>query len=145
SGSMSDSRRVPPMEKIVNLAKRRGFIFPSGELYGGLGGFWDWGPLGLKLKNNIKEAWWRDFVLAWDDVVGMDGSIITNPKVWEASGHVKNFRDSLIECKNCHRRYKADELLPSNISNKIAQKFQEHIKLVETNPEKSAESSIEVI
>lgn len=107
---MAASRPVPPMDKIVNLTKRRGFIFPSGEPYGGLGGFWDWGPLGLKLKNNIKEAWWRDFVLAWDDVVGLDGSIITNPKVWEASGHTKNFVDDLVECQKCHHRFKADEV-----------------------------------
>ncbi|MBI5467488.1 MAG: glycine--tRNA ligase [Candidatus Kerfeldbacteria bacterium] len=98
------------MDKIVNLTKRRGFIFPSAELYGGYGGFWDWGPLGLKLKNNIKNAWWRDFVLAWQDVVGLDGSIITNPKVWEASGHVANFVDSLVECLACHRRFKADDI-----------------------------------
>ncbi len=101
------------MEKIANLAKRRGFIFQSGELYGGFGGFWDWGPLGLKLKNNIKEAWWRDFVLAWDDVVGLDGSIITNPKVWEASGHTKNFVDNLVECSRCHHRFKADDVSDS--------------------------------
>src|SRR5689334_7105380 len=97
------------MDNIVNLCKRRGFVFPSGQIYGGLGGFWDWGPLGLKLKNNIKEAWWRDFVLTWDDVVGLDGSIITNSRVWEASGHTKNFVDDLVECSNCHRRWKADE------------------------------------
>ncbi len=107
---MADTTALPAMDKIVNLAKRRGFVFPSGELYGGLGGFWDWGPLGLKLKNNIKEAWWRDFVLAWDDVVGMDGAIITNPKVWEASGHTKNFVDDLVECSQCHRRFKADDV-----------------------------------
>lgn len=100
------------MDKISNLAKRRGFIFPSAEIYGGLSGFWDWGPLGLKLKNNIKAAWWRDFVLEWDDVVGLDGSIITNPKVWEASGHTKNFVDTLVECTNCHRRFKTDDVGP---------------------------------
>ncbi len=99
------------MDKIVNLTKRRGFVFQSGQIYGGLGGFWDWGPLGLKLKNNIKEAWWRDYVLAWDDVVGLDGSIITNPKVWEASGHTKNFVDDLVECSKCHRRFKADDVM----------------------------------
>jgi glycyl-tRNA synthetase len=98
------------MDSVANLAKRRGFIFPSGEIYGGLGGFWDWGPLGLKLKNNIKQMWWRDFVLAWQDVVGIDGSIITNPKVWEASGHVKNFVDTLVECTKCHHRFKADDI-----------------------------------
>ncbi len=98
------------MDTVVNLCKRRGFVFPSAEIYGGLAGFWDWGPLGVKLKNNIKEAWWRDFVLQWEDVVGMDGAIITNPKVWEASGHAKNFVDDLVECTKCHRRFKADEV-----------------------------------
>lgn len=98
------------MDQIVNLCKRRGFVFPSAEIYGGLGGFWDWGPLGLKLKNNIKTAWWRDFVLEWDDVVGIDGSIITNPKVWAASGHTKNFNDAMVECAKCHHRFKADEV-----------------------------------
>lgn len=98
------------MDQIVNLCKRRGFIFPSAEIYGGYGGFWDWGPLGLKLKNNIKNAWWKDFVLTWQDVVGMDGSIITNPKVLEASGHTRNFVDDLVECTKCHHRFKADEV-----------------------------------
>lgn len=98
------------MDKVANLAKRRGFIFPSGEIYGGLGGFWDWGPLGLKLKNNIKNLWWRDFVLTWQDVVGIDGSIITNPNVWKASGHVENFVDRLVECTKCHHRFKADDV-----------------------------------
>ncbi len=98
------------MDKVANLAKRRGFLFPSAEIYGGYGGFWDWGPLGLKLKNNIKNMWWRDFVLTWQDVVGMDGSIITNPKVWEASGHVSNFVDRLVECTKCHHRFKADDV-----------------------------------
>ncbi|MBI4092553.1 MAG: glycine--tRNA ligase [Candidatus Kerfeldbacteria bacterium] len=98
------------MEKIVNLAKRRGFVFPSAEIYGGFGGFWDWGPLGVLLKNNIKNEWWKTFVQQRDDVVGIDGSIITNPKVWEASGHIDNFFDKLVECKKCHRRYKIDVL-----------------------------------
>lgn len=101
------------MDHVANLAKRRGFIFPSGEIYGGLGGFWDWGPLGLKLKNNIKNLWWRDFVLTWQDVVGIDGSIITNPRVWEASGHVQNFVDRLVECTKCHHRFKADDIGPN--------------------------------
>jgi len=97
------------MDKIVNLCKRRGFVFPTAEIYGGLGGFWDWGPLGVKLKENIKHAWWNDFVITWQDVVGMDGSIITNPKVWEASGHTTKFVDRLVECKLCHHRFKADD------------------------------------
>jgi len=98
------------MDKIVNLAKRRGFIFPSADIYGGLGGFWDFGPLGVLLKNNVKAEWWRTFVQQRDDVVGIDGSIVTNPRVWEASGHVKNFTDRLVECTKCHRRFKADDV-----------------------------------
>jgi len=97
------------MEKIVALAKRRGFIFPSGEIYGGLSGFWDYGPLGVELKNNIKKLWWQKMVYERDDVVGIDGSIITNPKVWEASGHVASFSDPLVECKICHKRLRADK------------------------------------
>jgi glycyl-tRNA synthetase len=99
------------MEKIVSLAKRRGFIFPSAEKYGGLGGFWDWGPLGVELKNNIKKAWWKKFVQERGDVVGLDSAIITNPRVWEASGHAKGFADKLLECKKCHSRYREDGLL----------------------------------
>ncbi|KKW15531.1 MAG: Glycine-tRNA ligase, partial [Parcubacteria group bacterium GW2011_GWC2_49_9] len=77
------------MDKLISLAKRRGFIFPSGELYGGLQGFWDFGPLGVELKNNIKRSWWKRFVQERGDVVGLDAAIVTNPKVWEKSGHVE--------------------------------------------------------
>jgi glycyl-tRNA synthetase len=98
------------MEKIISLAKRRGFIFQSGEIYGGLSGFWDYGPLGVELKNNIKKIWWQTMVYQRDDVVGIDGSIVTNPKVWEASGHLASFSDPLVECKICHKRLRADKL-----------------------------------
>ncbi len=98
------------MDKIISLAKRRGFIFPTAEKYGGLAGFWDWGPLGVELKNNIKKAWWRSFVQMRNDVVGLDSAIITNPSVWEKSGHLKGFSDKLAECKKCHHRFKADEI-----------------------------------
>ncbi len=101
------------MEKITSLAKRRGFIFPSGELYGGLQGFWDFGPLGVALKNNIKQAWWKRFVQQRDDIVGLDSSIITNPTVWEKSGHVAGFQDALVECKQCHHRFQLDDGLQS--------------------------------
>ncbi len=94
------------MDKLMSLAKRRGFIFPSSELYGGLSGFWDFGPLGVELKKNIKLAWWKRFVQMRDDMVGLDSTIITNPKVWEKSGHLKGFSDKLVECKSCHRRFK---------------------------------------
>ncbi|MEK7569873.1 MAG: glycine--tRNA ligase [Patescibacteria group bacterium] len=98
------------METLVSFAKRRGFIFPTAEIYGGLGGFWDFGPLGVELKNNIKREWWKRFVQQRNDVVGLDSSIVTNPKVFEKSGHLVNFHDALVECKKCHQRFKADDL-----------------------------------
>lgn len=96
------------MEKITALAKRRGFIFPSSEIYGGYQGFWDYGPLGVELKNNIKREWWKSMVYKREDVVGFDAAIIMNPIVWEKSGHLKAFTDPLVECKICHKRVKAD-------------------------------------
>ena len=104
------------MDKIVSLTKQRGFIFPSSEIYGGFANTWDYGPLGVELKNNIKRKWWRRFVHGRDDVIGIDASILMNPKVWEASGHLKNFSDPLVDCKKCRRRFRADHLLgPSDI------------------------------
>ncbi len=99
------------MEKIMSLCKRRGFIFPGSEIYGGLANSWDYGPLGVELKNNIKQLWWKRFVHQRDDVVGIDAALIMNPKVWEASGHLKEFSDPLVECKECHSRFRADHLL----------------------------------
>ena len=96
------------MEKITSLAKRRGFIFQGSEIYGGYQGFWDYGPLGVELKNNIKKEWWESMVYEREDVVGMDAAIIMNPTVWEKSGHLKAFTDPLVECKICHKRFKAD-------------------------------------
>ncbi|HET6441634.1 MAG TPA: glycine--tRNA ligase [Phycisphaerae bacterium] len=98
------------MERIVALAKRRGFIFPGSEIYGGLNGFWDYGPLGVELKRNIKDAWWHDCVTTRDDMVGVDAAIIMNPKVWEASGHVTGFTDPMVDCKACKTRYRADSV-----------------------------------
>lgn len=97
------------MEKIVSLAKRRGFIFPGSAIYGGLANSWDYGPLGVELKNNIKKLWWKRFVQSRDDMVGIDSAVIMNTKVWEASGHLKEFSDPLVECKKCHARMRADE------------------------------------
>lgn len=96
------------MDKIVALCKRRGFIFPGSELYGGLNGTWDLGPLGVLLANHIKKEWWRSIVEDREDVVGIDSAILYHPKVWRASGHVASFTDSLIECKICHERFRAD-------------------------------------
>ena len=98
------------MDKIVALAKRRGFIYPGSEIYGGIQGFWDYGPLGVELKNNLKQTWWQSTVYARDDVVGLDAAIIMNPQVWQASGHVDAFTDPLVECKKCHKRFRADQL-----------------------------------
>jgi glycyl-tRNA synthetase len=98
------------MEKIVSLCKRRGFIFPSSEIYGGLGSSWDYGPLGTEMKRNIKDAWWRAVVQERDDMVGLDASIIMHPQTWVASGHVESFTDPLVECKSCHVRRRATDL-----------------------------------
>jgi len=98
------------MDSVTSLAKRRGFVFPSSEIYGGLRSSWDYGPLGVELKNNVKRAWWRRVVQLRDDVVGLDASVIMSPKVWEASGHLDVFTDPLVECLNCHQRFRADHL-----------------------------------
>lgn len=98
------------MEKITSLCKRRGFIFQSSEIYGGMNGCWDYGPVGTELKKNIKNLWWKDIVQMHDNVVGMDASIIMHPRIWEASGHVANFKDDMIDCKKCKKRYRADHV-----------------------------------
>ena len=98
------------MEKIVSLCKRRGFVFPGSEIYGGFAGTYDYGPLGLALKKNIENLWWRMFVDSREDMYGVDSAILMNPKVWEASGHVSGFSDPLVECEKCKRRFRADHL-----------------------------------
>src|SRR5206468_6436531 len=98
------------MDTIVNLCKRRGFIFPSSEIYGGLRSTWDYGPVGVELKRNVKNAWWRHMVQVREDVVGIDAAILMAPRTWEASGHVETFSDPLVECLNCHQRFRADHL-----------------------------------
>lgn len=97
------------LDSIVSLTKRRGFIFPGSEIYGGLGGTWDYGPLGVLLKKNLKDLWWREMVELRDDIVGVDAAIMMNPKAWEASGHTTAFSDPLVECKLCHMRFRADK------------------------------------
>jgi len=98
------------MERVVNLCKRRGFVFPSSEIYGGFRSTWDYGPLGVLLKRNVKDAWWRSMVQLRDDIVGLDAAILMAPRVWEASGHVETFADPLVDCRNCKERFRADEL-----------------------------------
>jgi glycyl-tRNA synthetase len=100
----------PTMEQIISLCKRRGFIFPGSEIYGGLAGTYDYGPLGVALKNNIKNLWWKQFVLDRTDMYGMDASILMNQNVWKASGHVGGFSDPLVECSNCKSRFRADQI-----------------------------------
>lgn len=107
---MNASPSISSLDPIVSLAKRRGFIFPSSEIYGGLASCYDYGPLGVALKRNVKEAWWRSMVLLRDDIVGIDASIIMHPKVWEASGHVSGFHDPLVECATCGMRVRQDHI-----------------------------------
>ncbi len=107
---MEISPNISSLDPVVSLAKRRGFIFPSSEIYGGLASCYDYGPLGVELKRNIKEAWWRQMVHRRDDIVGVDASIIMHPRVWEASGHVSGFTDPLIECGSCNLRIRQDKL-----------------------------------
>ncbi|KKP70304.1 glycine--tRNA ligase [candidate division CPR3 bacterium GWF2_35_18] len=121
------------MSKITSLAKRRGFIFPGSEIYGGIAGFYDYGPLGVELKNNIKKLWWQEMVYKHDEIVGLDSAIITHPKVWEASGHVTAFTDPLIECRSCHKRFRADNL--ENISDKQKSKMLSKQSLTDKNKE----------
>ncbi|MBM3671300.1 MAG: glycine--tRNA ligase [Actinobacteria bacterium] len=98
------------MDRVVNLCKRRGFIFPSSEIYGGFRSTWDYGPLGVLLKRNVKDQWWRSMVQLRDDIVGLDAAILMAPKVWEASGHLATFTDPLVDCRNCKERFRADHL-----------------------------------
>ena len=98
------------MDKLVSLAKRRGFVFPSSEIYGGIGSCWDYGPLGVELKRNLKDHWWKSMTQKRDDIEGVDAAILMHPKVWEASGHVEGFTDPLVDCKKCKLRFKADEM-----------------------------------
>ena len=97
-------------DKVVNLCKRRGFVFPSAEIYGGFRSTYDYGPLGVLMLRNVKDAWWRAMVQERDDIVGLDASILSPPAVWEASGHLANFTDPLVDCKVCHERFRLDKL-----------------------------------
>lgn len=107
---MKERKSTLELESLASLCKRRGFIFQTSELYGGLNGFWDYGPLGVELKRNIKEAWWQAMVREREDVVGLDSAIIMHPRVWEASGHLEGFTDPMVDCRACKKRYRADQL-----------------------------------
>ncbi len=123
------------MDKIISLCKRRGFIFPSSDIYGGLANSWDFGPMGAELKNNIKFEWWKIFVHKRNDMIGLDSAIIMNPKVWESSGHTKGFSDPLVECKKCHRRFRADHIVGDEVWNKVKDFF-------DNEPEEEKEKKI---
>jgi glycyl-tRNA synthetase len=110
------------MDRVVNLAKRRGLVFPSSEIYGGFRSTWDYGPLGVLLKRNVKDAWWRSMVQLRDDIVGLDAAILMAPQVWEASGHVATFTDPLVDCRNCNERFRADHLPESGACPKCGAK-----------------------
>jgi len=114
---LARSISTPDMDKMLSLSKRRGFIFQGSEIYGGLGSTWDYGPLGVELKRNVKDAWWRSMIQERGDMVGLDAAILMNPKVWVASGHVENFSDPLVECRECNRRYRTDDLAGENCPN----------------------------
>jgi len=104
-----EDKKILSVDELAAFCKRKGFVYPSGEIYGGLAGFWDFGPLGVELKNNLKREWWKSHVQERDDIAGIDGAIITNPKVWEASGHVSSFSDIFIVCKKCKKPSKIDK------------------------------------
>jgi len=123
------------MTTIVSLAKRRGFIFPSSEIYGGFANTWDYGPLGVELKNNIKRVWWRRFVHQRDDILGLDAALLMNPKVWEASGHLENFSDPLVDCKSCKKRFRADHLLEAKGMKPDFGKMHDHPSALKNCPE----------
>jgi glycyl-tRNA synthetase len=112
--SMADAKTGELMEKIVSLCKRRGFVFQSSEIYGGLNGFWDYGPLGAELKRNLKESWWRSMTQLRDDVVGLEASIIMHPRIWEASGHTSTFSDLMVDCLLTKKRFRADQVDPQS-------------------------------
>ncbi|HEX9815309.1 MAG TPA: glycine--tRNA ligase, partial [Myxococcota bacterium] len=106
----ASGQRLTQLDELVSLCASRGFISPSSEIYGGINGFWDYGPLGVELKNNVKARWWQRVVRERADVVGMDSAIISHPRTWEASGHTEHFSDPMVDCRACKRRFRADQL-----------------------------------
>ena len=106
----TETEQEVTMDKFLSLAKRRGFLFQSSEIYGGLNATWDYGPLGVELKRNVKDAWWKTVIRDRDDMIGLDSAILMHPKIWEASGHIENFSDPLVECRACHQRFRVDDL-----------------------------------
>jgi glycyl-tRNA synthetase len=122
------------LEKVTSLCKRRGFVYPSSEIYGGLANTWDYGPYGTQLKNNVRDLWWKTFVTSRDDIVGLDASVILNPVIWEASGHTKGFADAMVDCKQCKNRTRADHLIEDRLGIKVEGKSMEEInKIIQEN------------
>jgi glycyl-tRNA synthetase len=113
--TMAETSRIVTMDKIAALSKRRGFVFPGSDIYGGLANTWDYGPLGVELKRNVKDLWWRMFVHQRRDIVGIDAGILMHPRVWEASGHVESFNDPLVDCRTCRARFRADHLIEERL------------------------------
>ena len=128
-------------DTIVNLAKRRGFVFQSSEIYGGLRSAYDYGPLGVELKNNVKKAWWKSVVQMRDDIVGLDCSILMHPMVWKASGHADKFADLIAECKKCNTRTRVDHLKEEAAGQ--AEEHTEHIDIVDVGPHLGLEHQLE--
>ena len=122
--------RAASMEKVVALCKRRGFVFPGSDIYGGLANTWDYGPLGVELKNNVKQLWWRTFVQRRRDMVGLDAGILMHPRVWEASGHVVNFNDPLVDCRTCKGRFRADHLIEEKLGRHVDGKSPEELTAI---------------
>jgi glycyl-tRNA synthetase len=114
-----EKSRVVTMDKIAALCKRRGFVFPGSDIYGGLANTWDYGPLGVELKRNVKDLWWRRFVHQRRDIVGLDAGILMHPRVWEASGHIESFNDPLVDCRTCKSRFRADHLIEERLGQQV--------------------------
>ena len=124
----------PDINKITSLCKRRGFVYPSSEIYGGWEATYDFGPLGAEILRNLRNLWWKDFVHKQPDIVGIDGAIISHPKVWEASGHVESFADAMVEDLVTHKRYRADHIIEEAISiNSDGSSLEEYDRLIEEN------------
>ncbi|HET6681621.1 MAG TPA: glycine--tRNA ligase, partial [Gemmatimonadaceae bacterium] len=131
---MSTTASPDVMDKLVSLCKRRGFIFQSSEIYGGTGSVWDYGPLGVELKKNVKDRWWHSMVRERSDIEGLDAAILMNPRVWEASGHVAGFTDPLVDCKACKARFRADKLDDAQCPRKPSKHPGEHTDCQLTEP-----------
>src|ERR1051326_1248216 len=137
---MAEPKETPLMEKIVSLCKRRGFVFQSSEIYGGINGFWDYGPLGAELKRNVKELWWNEMTRLREDVVGLEATIIMHPQIWKASGHVDTFTDPMCDCLVTKKRFRADQIEPqSGIGYYYSgamegSEFQKAVEFIKLNP-----------